>query len=170
MAQGWSSAWTKMGSNAKHASTSPDTDSGGAAGTMPAIDTASNGGRNAQVRRECSMWLTGTGKSYTPHFDWNVDSNFTIVLNATKETLDVDPGDIDVMVEGSIDGVSYVTLRDLVDWNINDSGYTVGHTVYSLTDYGKLPYMRISLEPSTAASTGNDDDPIKIVVIPHHTS
>ena len=119
MAGGFSSKWRTMGSNTN--STGDSGTSGGGTSGIGTLDDGvsniSNEGTNNQVRHECTVWLVDNGETYTPSFDWAIDSDFTVVLNGTLNQLPADAGDIDVDVEGSLDGTNYIKLQDLVTWN-----------------------------------------------------
>ena len=153
---GTSSKWTTLGSNTN---STINTDSEAEAN----IDVTSNGGINTQVRHECHMWLIDGADTETADFNWAVTGDFTIVLNSAKQTLDSDPGNIDVDVVGSVDGTNYVKMQDIVLWDAGTS--TVGHGVYVFGTYGVMPYMRIRLD--TSGTVDNSATPIKINVFNH---
>ena len=152
---GTSSKWTTLGSNTN---STINTDSEAEAN----IDVTSNGGINTQVRHECHMWLIDGADTETADFNWAVTGDFTIVLNSAKQTLDSDPGNIDVDVVGSVDGTNYVKMQDIVLWDAGTS--TVGHGVYVFGTYGVMPYMRIRLD---GGAVDNSAKPIKINVFNH---
>ena len=162
MAGGFSSKWRTMGSNT-NGTVDPGTSGGGDDGigtTEDGVSNAANGGAVNQVRHECTMWLVDNGETYTPHFNWAVDSDFTVVMNATKQTLDSDPGNVDVVVQGSVDGTNFVDMRDLGTW---DAGTTdIGILVYDYASYGRMPYMRINVDG--ANNVDNSAKPFKICV------
>ena len=138
------------------------------------LNVAIGNGTDGQVRHECLMWLDGTSAIYTKAFDFPINGDFTVILNGTLNVLDDDPGSVDVDVEGSLDGEGYVKLQDLAAWN---SGYTaqdgadpstVGHAVYDYDANGRMPYMRLSLNPGSDADCVAADENIKITVILHN--
>ena len=153
---GSTSSWTKLGSNTN---SSINTDSAAEAN----IEIASNGGINTQVRHECHMWLDDTAAIVTKSFDWAIDSDFTLVMNSAKNTLDGDPGDIDVDIEGSVDGENYVKMFDIMTWDAGTA--TIGQGVYDYEAYGRMPYMRISATPG--GDYDNTAKPIKINIFMH---
>ena len=152
---GSASKWTTLGSNTN---SSINTDSAAEAN----IDISSNGGINAQVRHECHMWLIDGDDTETYDFDWAVTGNFTVVLNSALQTLSSDPGNVDVDIVGSVDGVNYTKLNDLVTWDAGTA--TVGIGVYDAATNGILPYMRIRLDGDNVDNSGR---PIKINVMMH---
>ena len=164
MSGGFSSKWRTMGSNT-NGTVDSGTSGGGATGIGTLVDgvsNASNGGTNNQVRRECTMWLVDQGETYTPNFNWPVTSNFTVILNGTGQTLAGDHGDVDVVVQGSVDGTNFVDMKDLGTW---DSGTTaIGHLVYDFDENGVMPFMRLNLDSQNNVDSGAV--PFKIVVIP----
>ena len=161
MAGGFSSKWKIMGSNS-NSSVDSGTSGGGTSGIgtiEDGVSNASNGGTNNQVRHECTMWLVDSAETYTPNFNWAVDADFTVVMNATKVTLDGDPGNVDVVVQGSVDGTNFVDMRDLGTWNAGTSD--IGLLVYDYTSYGRMPYMRINVDGD---NVDNSATPFKICV------
>ena len=169
MAGGFSSKWTNMGSNS-NGTVVPGTAGGGATGIGTTPDGVSNhqtatgaSGTNNQVRKECTMWLVDQGETYTPNFNWVVDTDFTVVLNGTAQTLAGDHGDVDVVIQGSVDNSTWVDMRDLGTW---DSGTTtIGHLIYDFETYGRMPFMRLNVDSQ------NDVDssavPFKICIFMH---
>ena len=108
------------------------------------------------------MWLVDQGETYTHNFYWPVTSNFTVILNGTGQTLAGDHGDVDVVVQGSVDGTNFVDMKDLGTW---DSGTTaIGHLVYDFDENGVMPFMRLNLDSQNNVDSGAV--PFKIVVIP----
>tara|TARA_R100001594_G_scaffold3754_5_gene13849 strand:- start:688 stop:1209 length:522 start_codon:yes stop_codon:yes gene_type:complete len=172
MAGGFSSKWRTMGSNT-NGSADPGTSGGGVDGIGNFEDGVSNhqtatgaSGTNNQVRKECTMWLVDDGETYTPNFNWVVNSDFTVVMNGTGQTLASDPGNVDVVIQGSLTGGTaaseWVDMRDLGTW---DAGTTsIGHLVYDYETYGRMPFMRINVDGD---DVDNSAKPFKIVVIPH---
>ena len=147
------SPWTTKGSNTNAGS---NTD-----GSINPGDTA----LNKTMRHECQVWLDGTDKIVTKDFDFPINGDFTVVLNATKHTIASDAGNVDVGIEGSVDGTNYVKLLDGLTWDAGTTETQIDHFVYDFDDGGRMPYMRIAFD------CGSDNDnrhlPIKVVVIPH---
>ena len=162
MAGGFSSKWRTMGSN-----TNSTVDSGTSGGGTSGIGTLddgvsniSNEGTNNQVRHECTVWLVDNGETYTPSFDWAIDSDFTVVLNGTGQTLDSDAGNVDVVIQGSVDGSNFVDMRDLGTW---DSGTAdIGHLIYDYVTYGRMPYMRLNIDSGN--NVDNSEKPFKVCI------
>jgi hypothetical protein len=130
-----------------------------------------------QVRHTCHMWIdddTNVGSAgpqpvRTKPFDFAVNTDLTVVLNGTLVQWDsADPGNIDVDVMGSIDGVNYTKMADLVTWNAGGGGgggtaEVVGYGMYDVDTYGAMPYMCLQLDaPTDPVMT----DGFKITVIP----
>ena len=169
MAGGFSSKWRTMGSNT-NGTVDPGTSGGGTSGIGTTPDGVSNAqtatgasGTNNQVRKECTMWLVDDGETYTPNFNWSVNNDFTVILNGTGQTLAGDHGNVDVVVQGSVDGTNFVDMRDLGTW---DSGTTdIGHLIYDFETYGRMPFMRLNVDSQ------NDVDssavPFKICIFMH---
>ena len=165
MAGGYSSKWKTMGSN-----TNSTVDSGtgggkaitdGIGGLVDGVSNVINGsGTDNQVRHECTMWLVDNDETYTPNFNWAIDADFTVVLNAAKITLDSDPGNVDVVVQGSVDGTNFVDMKDIGDWNAGTSD--IGILVYDYVTYGRMPYMRLNLDSGN--NVDNSAKPFKICV------
>ena len=157
---GQASEWTVLGSNTN---SSIDLDVEGT--SVGNVSIANNEGINAQVRHECHVWLDYTDPIYTKHFNWMVDGDFSVMLNAGNVTLADDPGNVDVDIEGSVDGTNYVKLLDGLTWDAGTTETQIDHFVYDFDDGGRMPYMRIAFD------CGSDNDnrhlPIKVVVIPH---
>lgn len=127
-------------------------------------------GDNGQVRHECLMWLDGTAAITTNHFDFPVTGDLTITLNGTLNDITADSGDIDVDMEGSIDGTNYTKLQDLVTWNAGGGAEaeTVGMAVYDYAANGRLPYMRLSLTPGSDANCTTAAANVKLTVVLHN--
>tara|TARA_Y100000593_G_scaffold68049_1_gene125079 strand:- start:1459 stop:1926 length:468 start_codon:yes stop_codon:yes gene_type:complete len=151
---GSSSKWTTLGSNTN---STINTDSAAEAN----IDISSNGGINAQVRHECHMWLVDGADTSTQPFDWAIDTDFTVVVNSAKQTLS-DPGNVDVDIEGSVDGVNYIKMADVMTWDAGAA--TVGQGVYDYEASGRMPFMRVTLDGD---AVDNSDAPIKINIFMH---
>jgi hypothetical protein len=164
MAGGFSSQWRTMGSNT-NGSVDPGTSGGGSTGigtTPDEVSNASNGGTNNQVRKEVTMWLVDGDNTYTPNMNWAINSNFTIVCNATGQTLAGDPGNVEVAIEGSVDNTNFVEMVDTGDW---DAGTTdMGSLVYDYATNGKMPFMRIRLNGD---AVDNSAKPFKVCVFMH---
>jgi hypothetical protein len=147
------SKWTLKGSN-----TNASAVTGDIAGDNPGDSLT-----DTIVRHECHMWMQGTDPLVTSHFNWPVKSRFTIVFNATDVDLDNTVGTCTAIVEGSVDGSNWITLRPLGTTAFDDA---IVVYVYDMVKYGRLPYMRLSVDPN--ADVDNRDNPIKIVVVEHH--
>ena len=171
MAGGFSSQWTTMGSNT-NGTVDPGTSGGGTAGIGTTPDGVSNAqtataasGTSNQVRHECTMWLVDTGETYTPNMNWAINTDFTVVMNSTGQTLAGDPGNVDVVIQGSVDGTNYIPMKDLGTWDASDDPLP-GTLVYDYDANGRMPFMRINVD-------GDDEDnsakPFKICVIMHNT-
>jgi len=134
------------------------------------LNVAIGNGTNGQVRHECLMWLDGTSAIYTKAFDFPVTGDFTVILNGTLNQLDDDAGDVDCDVEGSLDGTNYVKLQDLATWNAGGGSETetVGQAVYDYDANGRMPYMRLSLNPGSDSDSVAADENLKITVILHN--
>ena len=161
MAGGYTTPWVHVGTNTQNAVTS-GTDSSGASGTMASTEIVP--GAVGEVRKECDLWLVDGGDTHTNKFDWTVNDNFTVVLNATKITADTDFDNVVLVIQGSVDGANYVDLQTFSAWNAGTS--TVGHYIYDYGTYGLMPCMRVQLN-SDGSGSANDDEPMKIVIVPH---
>tara|TARA_R110000824_G_scaffold1382_2_gene7023 strand:+ start:833 stop:1297 length:465 start_codon:yes stop_codon:yes gene_type:complete len=149
------SKWTRKGTN---------TDAGAnSAGSLNPGDALIDN----VVRRECHMWLDDTAAIYTDAFDWSVSGDFTVALNVTKADITADAGDVDVDIEGSVDGTNYVKMADLVTWNAGGGAQAevVGLGIYDYDASGRMPYMRIAADCGSDA--GSVSVGVKIVVTPH---
>ena len=165
MAGGYTTPWTRKGASGHNTNVS-GTNSGGASGTMP---NASNISGNAIVqypRRECDVWIIDGDDTHTNHFDWVVDSSFTVIINGNGQSADADPGDVALIVQGSMDNATWFTLKSFGNWDPGTSAIA-NHFVYDLATNGKAPYMRIQLDATGTSITGNDDKPIKLTVHPN---
>ena len=151
------SKWTTIGANT---------------GTPPALSRNIKvvPGDNGQVRHECLMWLDGTAAITTNHFDFPVTGDLTITLNGTLNDITADSADIDVDMEGSIDGTNYTKLQDLVTWDAGGgaAAEAVGMAVYDYASNGRLPYMRLSLTPGGDANCTTAAANIKLTVVLHN--
>lgn len=154
------SKWTTLGSNTN--SSYDLDDETGAVGNVSIINGE---GINAQVRHECHVWLDYTDGIYTKHFDWPVMGDFTVMLNSGNVALAADPGDIDVDIQGSIDGSTYVKLADGLTWDAGTTATQIDSFVYDYDASGRMPYMRIAFDCGSDAD--NRHKPIKVVVVPH---
>ena len=165
MAGGFSRKWTTMGSNSLSVIDS-GTAGGGATGIgtlLTGVGNESNGGTNNQVRHQCEMWLVDGAQTFTPNMDWSIAGDFTVVLNATGQTGMTDPGAVEVMVEGSVDGENFMDMRDLGDWNAGTEDG--GHLVYDFETYGRMPFMRLRLDGD---AEDNSAKPFAICVFMHN--
>ncbi len=151
------SAWTTIGTN---------TGNPAALGLNVPIVAGTDG----QVRHECLMWVDGTAAINTKNFDFIVNGDFTVVLNGTLNQLPADAGDIDVDVEGSLDGTNYIKLQDLVTWNAGGGAQaeTVAMGVYDYDANGRLPYMRLALTAGSDANADAVEDHIKLTIFLHN--
>jgi hypothetical protein len=169
MAAGYSSRWTKLGSNT-NTEVDPGADSGGKFGDQPNIDITQSAtgasGINAQVRHECHMWQVGTDDFSSLNFDWAVNGDFTVVVNSAGNIPDADPGAIEVMIEGSIDNSNWTDMQDLGDFSPGTAAI-VGTLVYDYDTNGRMPYMRITMN-SANSTTDNRDEGFKINVFMHN--
>ena len=103
----------------------------------------------------------GTDADYTHPFDFSIDGDFTIVINALAGNLP-NATTMDVSVQGSVDGVNWVDLHtDLLD-GVAIKNVTAA-AVYDYDAKGRMPRMRLEL---TAASNASDES-IMIHVVPH---
>tara|TARA_Y100001963_G_C6540948_1_gene335491 strand:+ start:64 stop:534 length:471 start_codon:yes stop_codon:yes gene_type:complete len=126
-------------------------------------------GTSGQVRHECLLWMDGTDKIVTNHMDWNIDGDFTVTLNGTVNDITADAGNVDVDVEGSLDGTNYVKLADLVTWDAGGGAATeaVGHAVYDYDTNGRMPYMRLAFTADDANCTAAANN-TKVTVMMHN--
>ena len=129
-------------------------------------------GTKGHVRHECLMWLDGTSAIYTKPMDWVINGDFTVILNGTLNQLDDDAGDVDVDVQGSLDGGTnnWVKLADLATWNAGGGAQTetVGHGVYDYDASGRMRFMRLSLNPGSDSDSVAVDENLKITVVMHN--
>ena len=165
------SAWTTMASNTQHGPGLSVTENVNVAQTATGAS-----GINAHVRNECLVWLDGTADIHTKHFDFPVIGDLTIILNGTLNDISADAGDITVDMQGSLDGVNYVTMDTLItgtDWNAGGGGQAevVGSAIYDYDSNGRMPFMRLKLDCSADAHAGTPGvaDNIKVSVIKHTT-
>ena len=168
MAGGFSSQWTTMGSNS-NSSVDSGTSGGGTTGTLPSgisnHQTATGAsGTNNQVRRECTVWNVDTDDFSTPAFNWRVNSDFTVVVNGAGQSLALDPGAVEVDIEGSIDGSNWIQMKDMGDWSPG-TGAVVGTLIYDYDANGVMPYMRVTM--NSANDVDNGPKPFKVNVFPH---
>jgi hypothetical protein len=128
----------------------------------PSINGA---GTTGSMGHFCYFEMDGnTTDDYTKPFDFPVNGDLTIVINATKVNTDA-ATTLDVSMQGSVDGVNYVELADKT-LILQDSDGTIDTVVKSAVyDYdakGRMPFMRLGI---TAATPSNST--IIIAVIPH---
>jgi len=105
----------------------------------------------------------GTHADYTKHFDWPVNGDFTVVVNATGVDVDDASNALDVGVQGSVDGTNWASMgaaNAVIDGGAIEQAAFAG--VYDLDTNGKMPYMRLVI---TAADASNST--IVVAVIPH---
>ena len=102
----------------------------------------------------------GTDADYTHPFDFSIDGDFTVVVNALAGNLPSATA-MDVSVQGSVDGDNYVDLHtDILDGvNIDDQ---LRIAVYDYDAKGRMPFMRLEL---TAASSASDET-ILLAIVP----
>ena len=134
-----------------------------AAGATDVFGPSINGsGTTGTMGHFCYFEMDGnTTDDYTKPFDFVIDGDFTIAINATAVNTDASTT-LDVTVQGSVDGSNYVTL----DAILADSGGTIDTVVkkgiYDYDAKGRMPYMRLGI---TAATPSNST--IVIAIIPH---
>ena len=134
-----------------------------AAGATDVFGPSINGsGTTGTMGHFCYFEMDGnTTDDYTKPFDFVIDGDFTVVINATAVNTDASTT-LDVTVQGSVDGSNYVTL----DAILADSGGTIDTVVkkgiYDYDAKGRMPYMRLGI---TAATPSNST--IVIAIIPH---
>ena len=161
------SNWTTMASNTQDGAGTSVTGNVSVAQT-----TTGASGINAHVRNECLMWLDGTDPIYTNAFDFPINGDLTIILNGTLNTIHQDAGNIDVDMEGSLDGTNYIKLADLATWDAGGASETetVGQAVYDFDTNGRMPFMRLALDCGSDANGGTPSaaQNIKISVIKHN--
>ena len=100
----------------------------------------------------------GVDTDYTHPFDFPVTGDFSVIVNSTANHLD-DASTVfdDVFVQGSIDGVNYSNITEVIN-NGNPGSTTEGNFligIYDVDTYGILPYMRIAINVSTPPSAEN---------------
>ena len=171
MAGVFSSQWRTMGSNT-NGTVDPGTSGGGTSGIGTTDDGVSNAqtatgasGTNNQVRHECTVWLVDNGETYTPHFNWSINTDFTVVMNATGQTGAGDHGAVDMVIQGSVDGTNYIDIRDIGDYTYVVAG--PGTLVYDYDTYGRMPYMRLNLD--SANNIDSSAKPFKVCIFMHGT-
>ena len=147
------SKWTTLGSNTD---VTVNNDTGSEPNVNVALGTA------IQVRHECHMWLDDTGAIRTEDFDWFVNGDFTVALNATKINITNTIGDCTVKIIGSVDGENYFDLATLGTTTVDNA---VVAYVYDYDAKGRAPHMKLELTPET--DVDNTATPIKIVITPH---
>jgi hypothetical protein len=167
MAGGFSSPWTTMGSNT-NSTVDTGTSGGGTTGTQLNIDNAQSAtgasGTNNMVRHECHMWNVDTNDFSSNPFDWAINTDFTVVVNSAGNTPDADPGAIEVEIEGSVDNSTWKQMQDMGDFSPGTSAVS-GVLVYDFDTYGRMPYMRITM--NSANGVDNGEKPFKVNVFMH---
>ena len=118
-------------------------------------------GNPASMGHYCYFAMDGgTDADYTYPFDFSIDGDFTIVINATAQNLPA-ATTIDVSVQGSVDGDNWVDLHlDVINGVAIDE--TLAMAVYDYDAKGRMPKMRLEL---TAASNESDET-ILIGIVP----
>lgn len=102
----------------------------------------------------------GTDADYTHAFDFPINGDFTIVVNALAGDLP-SATTMDVSVQGSVDGSNYVDLHlDVINGVAIDD--TLAIAVYDYDAKGRMPFMRLEL---TAASNASNET-ILLAIIP----
>jgi hypothetical protein len=161
------SPWTTMASNTQDGAGASVTQNVNIAQTATGAS-----GINAHVRSECLVWLDGTDPIYTNNFDFPINGDLTIILNGTLNTIHQDAGDIDVDMEGSLDGTNYIKLADVVTWNAGGASETetVGQAVYDYDGKGRMPFMRLMLDCGSDANGGTPSTAqnVKVTIIKHN--
>jgi|TARA_R110002020_G_scaffold258800_9_gene472657 hypothetical protein len=127
-------------------------------------------GSDGQVRHECLVWLDGTDPIYTNNFDWVINGDCTLVLNGTLNDITADAGNVDVDMEGSLDGTNYIKLADLATWNAGGGAQTetVGLAVYDFDGKGRMPFMRLAFDCGSDANCTAVGNHIKATLIMHN--
>mgnify|MGYP003154161993 CR=1 FL=1 len=110
-------------------------------------------GNPASMGHYCYFAMDGgTDADYTYPFDFPINGDFTIVINALAGNLP-NATTIDVSVQGSVDGDNWVDLEtDIIDGLSIDNQLRVA--VYDYDAKGRMPKMRLEL---TAASNASDE-------------
>ena len=161
------SPWTTMASNTQHGAGASVTQNVNIAQTATGAS-----GINAHVRSECLVWLDGTDPIYTNNFDFPINGDLTVILNGTLNDISADAGDIDVDMEGSLDGTNYIKLADVVTWNAGGGAQTetVGTGVYDYDTNGRMPFMRLMLDCGSDAHAGTPTTAqnVKVTIIKHN--
>ena len=148
--------WKTLGTN---------TAGGTSAGVDPTL-VGSTGQQTAHVRHEVEIWQHEDTAFRTPHFNWPVFSDFTIVLDPTVIEKAADIGDVDVKVVGSVDGTNYIELKDINNWDGGGGAQTDagGVAIYDMDANGRMPFMAVEL---TCADVDNRTTPFKVVIVSH---
>ena len=103
----------------------------------------------------------GAHADYTHPFDFSINGDFTIVINALAGNLP-NATTMDVSVQGSVDGANYVDLHtDVIDGVAIDETLAIG--IFDYDAKGRMPKMRLEL---TAASNESNET-ILVGVVPH---
>ena len=137
-----------------------------AAGATDVFGPSVNGsGTTGTMGHFCYFEMDGnTTDDYTKPFDFVINGDFTVAINATAVNTDA-ATTLDVTVQGSVDGSNYVDLASKTDI-LQDSDGTIDTLVkIGIFDYdskGRMPYMRLGI---TAATPSNST--IVIAIIPH---
>jgi hypothetical protein len=122
-------------------------------------------GTTGTMGHYCYFEMDGnTTADYTKPFDFVVDGDFTIVINATAVATD-NATTLDVTVQGSVNGSNYVDLASKTDVLEDGDGTiqsVVKMAVYDYDAKGRMPFMRLGI---TAATPSNST--IVIAIVPH---
>tara|TARA_R100001530_G_scaffold103360_1_gene71920 strand:+ start:106 stop:564 length:459 start_codon:yes stop_codon:yes gene_type:complete len=133
-------------------------------------DKSGNGVKHQCKASFANNDLNGAGDyAYTKSFDWPVMSDFSVYYE-TKDTngdaqtlvLDGTDSDLNVTVQGSVDGINYVNMHDTND--IIREGAEVGVFVYDIDGSGIAPFIRLKIT-SDDGFVGTHD--LYVSVIPH---
>jgi hypothetical protein len=121
-------------------------------------------GTTGTMGHYCYFEMDGnTTNDYTKPFDFIVDGDFTVVINATAVATD-SATTLDVTVQGSVDGSNYVDLASKTDILEDGDGTIQSLVKMAVYDYdakGRMPFMRLGI---TAATPSNST--IVIAIIP----
>lgn len=134
--------------------------------TIEALGTADapGGTFNNTMGHWCHFAMdNGPHADYTEPFDWYVNGDFTVVVNATGVDVDDATNELDVGVQGSIDGTNWASLgaaNAVIDGGAIHEAAAAG--VYDYDTNGRLPYMRLVI----TAATGDSLSTILVAVVP----
>ena len=134
--------------------------------TIEALGTADapGGTFNNTMGHWCHFAMdNGPHADYTEPFDWYVNGDFTVVVNATGVDLDDATKKKKNGVQGSIDGTNWASLgaaNAVIDGGAIHEAAAAG--VYDYDTNGRLPYMRLVI----TAATGDSLSTILVAVVP----